>query len=175
MRILVSVATKHGSTGQIAERLAEVLRTGLPDGRVDLLPAAEVDDVSPYDAAVLGSAVYFGRWLPEARRVAARIAEQPARPVWLFSSGPVDDPAKPARVAFEPGDLVTATRAREHRNFAGRLDRTRLGFAERAVLGALRMADRDLRDWDAIGVWGAQIAVQLSHPAAAPEPTGAKA
>jgi menaquinone-dependent protoporphyrinogen oxidase len=175
MKILVSVATKHGSTAQIAQRLAEVLQTGLPDGQVVLLPAADVDDVSTYDAVVLGSAVYFGRWLAEARRAAELIAAQPARPVWLFSSGPVDEPAEPQPALAELDHLIAATHAREHRTFAGRLDRHQLGLSERAVLKVMRKQDTDLRDWDAIAAWGTQISHLLSRPATAPGPVSTSA
>jgi menaquinone-dependent protoporphyrinogen oxidase len=68
MRILVSTASKHGSTGDVATRNAERLRSGLPPGAVvDVLPAAEVGEAIPYDGVALGSAVYMGR-LPEDAR-----------------------------------------------------------------------------------------------------------
>ncbi len=57
--------------------------------------------------------------------------------------------------------LVAATGAREHRVFAGRLDRHRLGFAERAVTLALRAPEGDFRDWAAIEAWAAEIAETL--------------
>ena len=45
----------------------------------------------------LGSAVYMGRWMKPGRELAQRqAAALAARPVWLFSSGPVGEPAKPA-------------------------------------------------------------------------------
>ena len=53
--------------------------------------------------------------------------------------------------------------ARGHRLFAGRLDRHRLGFGEKAMVSALRVKDGDFRDWDAIDTWGAQIAAELSR------------
>jgi menaquinone-dependent protoporphyrinogen oxidase len=146
----------------IAERIAGVLRTALPAGAVvDVPPVAGRADVSSYDAVVLGSAVYMGRWLEDARQAAARIVARPPRHVWLFSSGPIGDPPKPAEVPAEVGHLVAATRADGHRVFAGRLDRQRLGLAEKAMVLALRVADGDFRDWDAIDRWGAQIAAEL--------------
>lgn len=62
---------------------------------------------------------------------------------------------------------VAATGARGHRLFPGRLDRHRLGVAERAMVAALRVADGDFRDWDTIDSWGRQIAAELGKPAEA--------
>jgi menaquinone-dependent protoporphyrinogen oxidase len=163
MRILVSTASRHGSTTGVAARIAGTLRAGLPAADVvDELPAAEVGDPTPYDAVVLGSAVYLGRWLADARKLAERIAAQSPRPVWLFSVGPIGDPPKPDEDPAEITGIVRATHARGHRLFAGRLDRRRLGFGEKAVVMALRVADGDFRDLDAIDTWGAQIAAELS-------------
>jgi menaquinone-dependent protoporphyrinogen oxidase len=162
VRVLVSAASRHGSTGEIAARIADVLRTALPRGSVvDVESAAEVADVAPYDAVVLGSAVYMGRWMEDARHAAVRIAAYPPRLVWLFSSGPIGDPPKPDEEPVEVSGIVTATKARGHRVFAGRLDRHRLGFAEKAMVAALRVRDGDFRDWDAIDSWGRQIAAEL--------------
>jgi menaquinone-dependent protoporphyrinogen oxidase len=162
VRVLVTAASKHGSTAEVAARIAEALRTALPgDAVVEVRPAVEVADVAPYDAVVLGSAVYMGRWLDDARDAAQRIAAHPPRPVWLFSSGPIGNPPKPNEDPAEVAALVAATRSRGHRLFAGRLDRHRLGLAERAMVAALRVADGDFRDWDTIDSWGRQIAADL--------------
>ncbi|MFJ2081177.1 flavodoxin domain-containing protein [Micromonospora chokoriensis] len=172
MRVLVSTASRHGSTDQVAARIAETLRARLPgDAVVDVLPAAEVGDASAYDAVVLGSAVYLGRWLDHARHLADRIATHSPRPVWLFSVGPIGVPPKPTEEPAEVRAIVTSTRAREHRLFAGRLDRHRLGFAEKAVVAALRVPDGDFRDWAAIEAWGTQIAAELTGADAPAEGT----
>jgi menaquinone-dependent protoporphyrinogen oxidase len=171
MRILVSTASKHGSTGEVAARIAETLRAGLPaDAVVDVLPAAEVEEATSYDAVVLGSAVYLGRWLAAARLLAERIASHPPRPVWLFSIGPVGDPPKPHENPADIENILAATHALEHRLFAGRLDRDRLGFGEKALVMALRVADGDFRDWDAIDAWSTQIAARLTDEQSAPTP-----
>jgi hypothetical protein len=47
--------------------------------------------------------------------------------------------------------------ARDHRLFAGRIDRSKLGFAERAIMLAVRAADGDFRDLDAISAWVNEI------------------
>jgi menaquinone-dependent protoporphyrinogen oxidase len=163
VKVLVSAASKHGSTEEIAGRIARSLRDHLlGDHIVDVRPAAEVDALAAYDAVILGSAVYMGRWLEDARWAAARIAAQPPRPVWLFSSGPVGDPLRPDEAPVELGDIAITTRAREHVVFGGRLDRRQLGFAERAVVTALHVPDGDYRDWAAIATWGSRIADELN-------------
>jgi menaquinone-dependent protoporphyrinogen oxidase len=82
VRVLIAAASKHGSTAEVAARIAEALRTSLPgDAVVEVRSAVEVADVAPYDAVVLGSAVYMGRWLDDARDAAQRIAAHPPRRV----------------------------------------------------------------------------------------------
>jgi menaquinone-dependent protoporphyrinogen oxidase len=163
MRVLVTAAGRHGSTLEIASRVAATLRARLPDDAVvDVLDAADVKDVSSYDAVVLGSAIYMGRWLKDARHVARRINARTRQQVWLFSSGPIGEPPEPLEEPAEVAELVEATHARQHRLFAGRLDRHRLGLAERAMVSALRVEDGDVRDWEEIDLWAAQIAVDLT-------------
>ncbi|HVK20463.1 MAG TPA: flavodoxin domain-containing protein, partial [Actinokineospora sp.] len=113
MKVLIAAAGKHGSTMEIAEAIGEGVRHAVPSAIVDVRPAATVDDVTAYDAVVVGSAVYFGRWMPTAARLvndnAGALRE---RPVWLFSSGPTGEPAK---VDPAPADLIARCGAVEHR------------------------------------------------------------
>jgi menaquinone-dependent protoporphyrinogen oxidase len=119
---------------------------------------------------ILGSAVYMGRWLEDARRVAQEIAMHTPPAVWLFSSGPVGDSPKPDEEPAEVSEIAPMTHARGHRFFAGRLDRHRLGFGEKAVVRALRVVDGEFRDWAAIDTWGAQIAAEVNDLPAAEVP-----
>jgi menaquinone-dependent protoporphyrinogen oxidase len=98
-RVLVAFGSKRGGTAEIAAAVADTLRSqGLS---VDCMRAAEVRDVASYDAFVVGGALYAARWIREARRFVVRnAAALRARPVWMFSSGPLDDSAR--RQALRP-------------------------------------------------------------------------
>jgi menaquinone-dependent protoporphyrinogen oxidase len=166
VRVLVTAATTHGATGEIARAIADVLADhGL---EVDVEPPGDVSGVEGYDAVVLGSAVYAGRWLGPARALIERESDALARrPVWLFSSGPVGDPSRRLVRAMAAGpdglpELVRATGAREHRMFAGRLEKDDLPFAQRAALTVFRGLEGDFRDWDEIRGWATGIAAALA-------------
>ena len=75
-KILVTYASRTGTTAEVAEAIAKTLTPSLPPANneplkeeswaVEVLPMQEVKDLSPYDAVIAGSAIRGGRWLPEA-------------------------------------------------------------------------------------------------------------
>jgi menaquinone-dependent protoporphyrinogen oxidase len=70
MKVLVTAATRHGATEGIAEAIGRAfVGKGLS---VQVLPIEEVSSVDDYDAVVLGSALYLGRWLGPARKFVER-------------------------------------------------------------------------------------------------------
>jgi menaquinone-dependent protoporphyrinogen oxidase len=165
MTVLVTAASKHCATREIAEEVARVLNEhGVSTELVDI---DEVGDLSNYDAYVVGSGIYLGNWLKGARRfVDTHAAELAQRPTWLFASGSIigkppvaDDPD-----ALRPGlveRLVETTHAREHKLFAGKLDTSKLGLLERAAVRGAHASEGDHRDWDEIDRWAEKIAGQL--------------
>jgi menaquinone-dependent protoporphyrinogen oxidase len=156
-KVLVASASKHGSTEEIAEAIASVLREhGL---EVEVKRMEDVDTLFPYDAYVLGSAVYLDGWLRRATQFVDCHGELIAtRPTWLFSSGPIGDPAHvPVQDSFDAADLVRRTHARDHRQFGGKLDKAQLSIGERAAAGLLRVPAGDYRQWDAITAWATAI------------------
>ncbi len=166
LNILVAVASKHGSTNDIAAAIAEELRAA--QFAVDLKDADAVDELRGYDAVVLGSAIYAGRWLPAAKQFAHQHHAQLATlPLWVFSSGPLgttnpqphDDPE---RLAAPLGDIAV----RDHRIFVGKLDQRDLGVAERMIAKVVGAPYGDFRDWDTVGAWAHTIAAAL-QPAVA--------
>lgn len=54
-----------------------------------------------------------------------------------------------------------ATGAREHRVFAGKIDKSRLSFGEKAIVMALKAPEGDFRDRDDIDSWARDIAETL--------------
>jgi menaquinone-dependent protoporphyrinogen oxidase len=160
-KVLVASASKHGSTEEIAAAVGEVLRAhGL---QVDVKRMEDVDTVFPYDAYVLGSAVYVGSWLRRATRFVDEHAELiSTRPTWLFSSGPIGDAPHAATELFDAADLVDRTHARDHRQFGGKLDKEQLNLGERAAAGLLRVPSGDSRQWDAIIAWATAVGRSLT-------------
>jgi menaquinone-dependent protoporphyrinogen oxidase len=162
VRVLVTAASRHGATYEIAEAIAAGLaRRGLA---AEARPAEELAALDGYDAYVIGSAVYVGRWLDPARElVETHVGSLADAPVWLFSSGPLGPPdaLKPEGDPVDVAGLVEASRAIAHRVLAGRLDRKLLSFTEKAVVVAVRAPEGDFRDWEAIDGYAAEIAAHL--------------
>jgi len=57
----VAFASRHGSTDEIARAIASELEVHSLEATVG--EAGAVDSLEPFDAVVLGSAVYMGAWL----------------------------------------------------------------------------------------------------------------
>jgi menaquinone-dependent protoporphyrinogen oxidase len=166
MTVLVAAATRHGATGEIAERIGSDLRKrGL---EVEVRRPQDVGDLHPYDAVVLGSAIYFGNWMKEARQfVEANADELAEKPTWLFASGSVtgDPPVSDDPNALRPAlaeQLISATHAREHKLFAGKLDSKGLSLPERLPVRMARGREGDWRDWDEVDAWASTIARELA-------------
>ena len=158
--VVVAYASKHGATKEIAEAIADELRSA--GHSVDCVSAERVTGLGSYDAAVIGSAVYMARWRPEARRLLRRAAKELVGPLWLFSSGPCGQ-AQPSW-ASPPGIEKRARRlgAREHVVFGGRVPLEPANFIERSIAQKSAPEHRDLRDWDRIRGWAAAMASELS-------------
>lgn len=158
--VLVAYGTTNGSTARIAETIAEVLRK---DGlRAEALPARTVRSVAPYDAVVVGGGLYAGRWQKDARRFVRRHEHDLAeRPLWLFSSGPLDPSASERDIPPVPGVKRAMHRldAREHVTFGGCLEEGAKGWVARMILRSGKGGD--FRDFPAIEAWAARIGSQL--------------
>ena len=168
MKILITFATKYGSTTEIAEKIDTVLReAGL---QTELLPVKQVKDLAPYTAVILGSAVYIGRWRKEAVQFLERNENALAeRDVWLFSSGPTGE-GDPVELLegweFPKGQQAVADRIHPHdiTIFHGAVDVEKLNFIEKWMSKNVDVPIGDFRDWEAITAWATSIAQTLLQP-----------
>jgi menaquinone-dependent protoporphyrinogen oxidase len=172
-KILVTYASRAGSTVGVAEMIGKTLREH--NLTVDVMPMQEVDDLSPYRAVVAGSAIRIDRWLPEAmqfvKRHQAELNQKPFAPflVCLALSATNEKRLKKAKQGvsnyLQPvRDLVTPV---SEGRFAGVLDlsripelRYRLLFRIPVMLGFF--AEGDFRDWNSIRDWANNLATKLS-------------
>jgi len=168
-QVLVVCGTKYGATAEIAEKIGEVLReAGL---QTDVLPADRVSDLTPYQAVVLGSAVYMGKWRDEAATLLEENEKALAeRPVWLFSSGPTGegDPVelmKGWRFPEAQQPIADRIQPRDIAFFHGVLDTKKFSLPEKLIMKGIKAPIGDFRDWEAITSWARAIAEALSREA----------
>ena len=166
MRVLVAAASRHGATAEIAERIAGHLTERGLSVETTTLPAAD-GEIARYDAFVIGSAIYLGKWLKDATRfLEGHSAELDAHPTWLFASGsivgdpPAGDDPKAMRASLAE-DLIASTHAREHKLFGGKLDNSKLGICERVPVRMAHGREGDWRDWQQVDAWADSIATAL--------------
>jgi menaquinone-dependent protoporphyrinogen oxidase len=184
MRILVAYASRRGATKGIAERIAVTLEAEGLD--VTFKPFHEVRKAEEFDAFVLGSSAYMGHWEPDAAAfVRQHATELAARPVWLFSSGPVgtetvDKQGRDVVAASRPQEFSTfeaLVHPRDMKIFFGAYDPAgeEASFLERLVtkVPVIResMPAGDFRDWPEIEGWAQGIAFTL-QPALATSAAG---
>jgi menaquinone-dependent protoporphyrinogen oxidase len=164
MTVLVTAASNHGATAEIATRIsADLAERGI---EVDLKAPEDLRDVSHYDAFVVGSGVYFGQWLKPAKKfIEAHEAELSRRPTWLFSSGPIvgDPPTADPQETAKGDALAETVQAREHKVFAGKLDESKLNWCERIAVRCAHAREGDYRDWQTVDDWAASIGRELQQ------------
>jgi menaquinone-dependent protoporphyrinogen oxidase len=162
--ILVTYATRYGSTREVAEAITALLHQhGL---EVDLRPLREVENLADYQAVVVGAALYMGRLHKEMRRFLARQrAALTERPVAVFALGPVNQEEKDweggrtqlhGQLAQFPWLKPVALEL-----FGGRFDPALLRFPWTLLPALKKIPASDARDWAAIRAWASTLPVKL--------------
>ncbi|MGW0752485.1 flavodoxin domain-containing protein [Streptomyces sp. NPDC002587] len=178
MTVLICYATEHGSTREIAGRLAERLREAHHPVDVRSLSGQEEDrpDITRYEACVVGSAVHDGAWLtPAAAFVRDRYTDLAARPVWMFSVGMTAALPRLLRGLADRGEqrplveLQQLVRPRDHHRFSGTIRPQHLSRTGRILFRLLGCRYGSYVDDGEIALWADSIAAALPR---APGPTG---
>jgi menaquinone-dependent protoporphyrinogen oxidase len=164
-KILVTYATRAGSTVEVAATVAEALSA--EGATVDILPIKAARDVKGYDAVVVGSAIRMGQWLPEAVQFVktnrSTLAGMPT--AYFLVSGFLreDTPEMrqkvlafldPVRKILEPKSIGL---------FAGKIDYSKLSWLDRTIARAVGSPEGDWRDWEAIRSWARELQPTIVH------------
>lgn len=168
--VLVAYASAHGSTREIAERIAARLR-----GHGVRAEAADVDSVASLDgyrAVVVGSAVHDRAWLPGAARFVERNTDGLSRrPVWLFAVGMPAALARPLRRPLADAEArqvftrFAGLHPRGTRLFSGVIDPGQFPqLVSRIALRVMGGRYGDFRDWPAIEAWADEIGAAVTLP-----------
>jgi menaquinone-dependent protoporphyrinogen oxidase len=161
--VLVACATKAGSTVEVATAIGQVLTER--GYQVSVQPIGEKPLLAGYAAAVLGSAIRMGAWLPEAVEfVRANQAALSRMPVAIFTvhflNTGDDEASRTARQAYTaPVHKLLTPQAEAF--FSGKMDYSKLSFIDRTIARAVERSTHtrpgDLRDWTAIRSWARGI------------------
>jgi menaquinone-dependent protoporphyrinogen oxidase len=123
--------------------------------------AADVRDLAGIDAVIVAGALYANRWHRDARRFVRRndTALQ-TLPVWLVSSGQLDDSATQHDIppTSQVKKLAARVGARDHVTFGGRLAPDAKGFPASAMA---KTKVGDWRDPAHVRSWIATVVSQL--------------
>ena len=166
MTVLVAYASRAGATRGVAERIAARMRGNGLDVHLDPLLGRE--RVDRFQAVVLGSPIYSGRWEQEAvdfvRRNGPALA---GHAVWTFSVGWPGHGRRGQADAKSLDEVHATVPPRDHRFFLGALDPADLRPLQRLSFRLRGGQPGDFRDWAAIDAWTDGIARQLTATAGA--------
>jgi menaquinone-dependent protoporphyrinogen oxidase len=176
MHVLIAYATRHGSTLETAEFIADILRDA--GHTVTVEHADEVTDITPFDAFVLGTGIYRGTWLPALTTFIRRFEDDfEDKPVfaWMLCIRLLEDDGRPYVLEnYVPHYLLHNLNMQGIQPFLGRLYQVAVDMNERWTLslrydGSLdpTQIDADYRNWDAIQGWAESIVTQLETLASA--------
>ena len=158
-KILVAYATRAGSTAEVAEEIGATLRAN--GATVDVRAIKSVRDVNGYDAAIIGSAIRMGSWLPEmVDFIKANQASLNAIPIALFTvhilNTGEDEASRAAQQAYlNPIRLLV--KPTDDVFFSGKIALEPLSFVDRLMVKMVNPPVGDYRDWDKIRAWSSAV------------------
>jgi menaquinone-dependent protoporphyrinogen oxidase len=161
-RLLIAYGSRCGSTGEVAEAIGQVL--SMAGAAVDVRLVKDVNDLSPYQGVIVGSAIRMGKWLPEAVEFVKTHQHTLSRlPVAYFAVCLTmkDDTVENRRKAMGFLDPVhkqfPQVRPAHIGLFAGAVDYGKLSFAYSLILKVKGAPEGDFRNWEAIRTWAAAV------------------
>jgi menaquinone-dependent protoporphyrinogen oxidase len=165
-KVLIAYASRCGTTGGVAEAIGKVLcdRGAVVDVRL----VRNVNDLSPYHAIIVGSAIRMGKWLPEAAGFVKNNQDTLNRlPIAYFVVCVTmkDDTAENRSKVLAYLDPVRKEAPRIQPVatglFPGAMNFNKLSFVHKTILKAKGVSEGDFRDWTAIRTWAEGLSSPL--------------
>lgn len=154
-QILVTYATRAGSTAEVAQGIAEELCAS--GANVYLLPIHEARDLSPYSAVVVGSAIRMGAWVGEATDYIESHRDELAKlPLAYFAVCATlfeENEETLEEVSTYLDNPKAHLLPQSEAVFAGAMDFSKLSILESTVIKAIGTDEGDYRRWDHIQSW----------------------
>ena len=164
MKILVAYATKAGSTAAVATEIGRVIESQ-GGYKVDVHPVDKIKGVSGYDAAIIGSTIRMGKWLPEALKFVEKHKDALSRiPVAFFTvcltlNEDTEENRRTVAAYLDP--VCEVVQPVDVGLFAGVMDYSKLSFLLRLMMKKMESPEGDFRDWEAIRAWAGQVRARL--------------
>ena len=164
-KILVTYASRAGSTAEVAQAIGKILMEG--GAQVDVLPMQDVKDLSMYQAVVAGSAIRGSKWLPEAMQfIQSNQTQLNQKPFAMFTVC-ITMAMKNAQnyrtaVAGWVAPVRALVKPLSEEFFAGMLDFSKLPVNMDTLMLRLSVAlgifpRGDHRDWNAVRSWAGRL------------------
>jgi len=165
-KILIAYASDCGTTGEVAVAIGDAL---CEEGNtVETLWVKNVKDLHNYDAVIIGSAILYEKWMPEAREFVKTnqdiLKKMPvAYFITCMALSSKEDAAKQQAIEYSDkiSDLAPQVKPVSVGHFAGVLDYSKISFFKRvltkAAMARHKVKEGDYRDWDAIRSWAKTI------------------
>ena len=166
-KVLVTYASRNGSTAEIAEAIAKELMAAGHD--VDTRDIAGVHSVSGYRAVVIGGPVYMGRVVGDVKKFVGRYRDELSKiPVAAFTVGlaPVSGETETRKIVAALHDSVAPLQPVAETAFAGKLDPEKLSFFQRWMIKKVKSPVGDFRNWEIIAQWARALPEKLGAPQA---------
>jgi menaquinone-dependent protoporphyrinogen oxidase len=157
-RVLVTYASQYGSTGGVADAIGKELCS--KEVATDVVLIKNASNVSSYQGVVIGSAIYRGKWLPEAvdfvenNRDILRQVPVAYFLVCMTLSHPTEENRTEVLSYMDPIiKTVPEIRPVGIGTFAGAMDYNNLSWLNKKILKSKGTPEGDFRDWNAIRTW----------------------
>jgi len=157
-KVLVTYASKYGSTGGVADAIGKELCS--KDVTSDVALINNAGNIGSYQGVVIGSAIYMGKWMSEAvdfvKKNKDTLRQMPVAYflVCMTLSKPTEE--NRAKVLSYMDSILKAVPEIKPvgiGTFAGALDYNNLSWLNKKILKSKGTPEGDFRDWNSIHAW----------------------